>query len=290
LNRRMILVAGAVLLALGAATASLAVPGRAEQPLVALLAGTHVHGLAVDPADPDRLLIATHHGLHALTLSTGRTEQISRHSDDLMGFTPHPDDGTLFASGHPAGGGNLGFIVSEDGGATWTMRSPGLHGPVDFHAMTVSPADPSVIYGAYGGLQVSRDGGATWEMAGPTPEGLIALAASPADTDRLYAATEAGLRVSEDAGRSWQPAHPARAPVSSVTVARDGTVLAFVLDGGLQRATEPDLAWESVAADTGGHILLHLVRDPDDPLRLFAASHTGGILASADGGATWSSL
>jgi hypothetical protein len=290
LNGRTILAAGVLLLALGAAVASLAVPGRADQPLAALLAGTHVHGLAVDPADPDRLLIATHHGLHALTLSTRRSEQVSERRDDLMGFTPHPDGGTLFASGHPAEGGNLGFIVSEDGGATWTMRSPGLNGPVDFHAMTVSPADPAVIYGAYGGLQVSRDGGASWEMAGPAPEGLIALAASPADPGRLYAATEAGLRVSADAGRSWQPAHPARAPVSSVTVARDGTVLAFVLDGGLQRATEPGLAWESVAADTGGHILLHLVRDPDDPLRLFAASHTGGILASTDGGATWAAL
>jgi hypothetical protein len=75
--------------------------------------------------------------------------------------------------------------------------------------------------------------------------------------------------------------------VSSVTVARDGTVLAFVLEGGLQRATEPGLAWESVAADTGGVILLHLARDPNDPRRLFAASHTGGILASPDGGATW---
>ena len=36
---------------------------------------------------------------------------------DYMGFIPHPTDPSLlFASGHPAGGGNLGFIVSNDGG------------------------------------------------------------------------------------------------------------------------------------------------------------------------------
>jgi photosystem II stability/assembly factor-like uncharacterized protein len=290
LNGRTILAAGVLLLALGAAATTLAVPGRADQTLAELFAGTHVHGLAVDPSDPDRLLIATHHGLHALTLSTRRSEQVSERRDDFMGFTPHPDGGTLFASGHPAEGGNLGFIVSEDGGATWAMRSLGLNGPVDFHAMTVSPADPAVIYGAYGGLQVSRDGGVTWELAGPAPEGLIALAASRADANRLYAATEAGLRVSDDAGRSWRPAHPARAPVTTVTVAPDGTLLAFVLEGGLQRATEPGLAWEALAADTRGHILLHVARDPNDPRRLFAASHTGGIVASADGGATWSPL
>jgi photosystem II stability/assembly factor-like uncharacterized protein len=207
-----------------------------------------------------------------------------------MGFTPHPGGGSLYASGHPAQGGNLRFIVSEDGGATWEMRAPGLHGPVDFHAMTVSSAAPDVIYGTYRGLQVSRDGGASWEMAGPAPAGLIALAASATDPDRLYAATEAGLLVSSDAGRSWAQAHPSRAPVSSVATGPDGALLAFVLDGGLQRAVEPDLAWETVSTDTGGRILLHLAVDPHDPSRLFAASQHGEILASRDGGATWSPL
>jgi hypothetical protein len=289
MKRRTFLAAAAALAGLAAAAVAVA-PSHADQPLAALLAGTHIHGLAVDPGDPDRLLIATHNGLHALTISTGRTEQVSRSRDDFMGFTPHPGGGPLYASGHPAGGGNLGFIVSEDGGAMWEMRSPGLHGPVDFHAMTVSPADPAVIYGAYRGLQRSRDGGGSWEMVGPVPEGLIELAASPASPDRVYAATEAGLLVSDDAGRSWQPAHPSRAPASTVAVAPDGTVLAFVVGVGLQRAAEPDLAWATVTADTGGHILLHLSLDPHDPQRLFAASHTGGILASEDGGASWTRL
>ncbi len=79
-----------------------------------------------------------------------------------MGFTPHPaDESVLYASGHPAGGGNLGFIVSRDGGRGWSSLSPGVGGPVDFHQMDVSKADPSVIYGAHGGLQASRDGGRT---------------------------------------------------------------------------------------------------------------------------------
>jgi hypothetical protein len=286
-KRRTLLAAAA---GLGAAAALAVGPGRADQPLAQLLASTHVHGLAVDAADPDRLLIATHHGLHALTLSTGQTTQVSARRDDFMGFTPHPEGGTLFASGHPPDGGDLGFIVSEDGGATWEMRSPGLNGPVDFHQMTVSPADPAVIYGAYGGLQVSRDGGASWEMAGPAPAGLIELAASGVDPSRLYAATETGLLVSTDSGRSWAQAHPSRAPVSSVAVGPDGTLLAFALDGGLQRATEPDLAWGSVSTDTGGRILLHLAVDPHDPARLFAASQHGEILASEDAGATWSPL
>jgi hypothetical protein len=46
---------------------------------------------------------------------------------DFMGFTPHPSDpATLYSSGHPAGGGNLGFIVSEDGGGSWTQLADAL--------------------------------------------------------------------------------------------------------------------------------------------------------------------
>jgi hypothetical protein len=43
-----------------------------------------------------------------------------------MGFTPHPTNPSiLYASGHPAGGGNLGFIASEDGGRSWSQAKDG---------------------------------------------------------------------------------------------------------------------------------------------------------------------
>src|SRR5215210_1355266 len=78
---------------------------------------THFHGLAVDPADPSRLLLATHHGLYAVTMD-GSARLVSRSMDDFMGFSPHPSDGvTLYASGHPAGGGNLGVHDLDRWGA-----------------------------------------------------------------------------------------------------------------------------------------------------------------------------
>lgn len=92
---------------------------------------THVHGLAVDRNDPSRLLVATHHGLFSAS-PEGEALRISI-VQDFMGFNPHPSDpDVLYASGHPVGGGNLGFIASTDAGATWTQISPGAEGPVDF--------------------------------------------------------------------------------------------------------------------------------------------------------------
>ncbi|GIL01888.1 MAG: hypothetical protein BroJett030_17870 [Alphaproteobacteria bacterium] len=246
---------------------------------------THIHGLAVDPGDATRLLVATHHGLFR-TGPDGSAERISP-VQDFMGFTPHPVDAAiLYASGHPVDGGNLGFIASDDGGRSWTQISAGLDGPVDFHQMTVSRADPRTIYGAYGQLQVSRDAGRNWMAAGRPPARLIDLAASAVDADTVYAATETGLYVSTDGGSSWHPLLR-DGPVSLVEVTADGTLHAFVVGRGLVRASEPPIRFDTVSADFGSGYLLHLAADPARPERLFAVNEEGRIVASVDDGRSW---
>ena len=42
-----------------------------------------------------------------------------------------------------------GVIASTDGGVTWSSLAEGASGPVDFHAMAISRADPKVIYGSF---------------------------------------------------------------------------------------------------------------------------------------------
>ena len=275
-------------LACAAMLAAFGFPARAQSISVSELKDhTHIHGLAVDRLDPNCLLIATHHGLFR-TAQNGKVELISV-VQDFMGFTPDPSDpATLFASGHPSGGGNLGFIASTDNGATWTQISPGVNGPVDFHQMTVSAADPKVIYGAYGRLQTSRDAGKTWAAIGPLPEKLIDLAASAKDVDTIYAATEGGLLVSPDGGRDWKPAIE-DAPVSLVEMA-GGTLYAFVVGRGLVRSAEGQLDFIAVGGDWSNQILLHLAVDPKNPYRVYVASHHGDVLVTNDGGATWKQM
>ena len=224
---------------------------------------SHFHGLSVDPNDSARIYLATHHGFFAVSLD-GTATRLSDKRDDFMGFTPHPSiPGTLYASGHPAEGGNLGFIASSDGGKTWRKLSPGVGGPVDFHQMTVSPVDPATIFGAYGGaLQVSRDGGKTWILVGRTPDRLIDLAASSVDVNRLYAATQGGLLQSADGGRTWSDAFTLKRPVTMVEVTSTGAVYAFVVGTGLIHAAEPALAWQTLAGSWGENYLLYLAADP----------------------------
>lgn len=263
--------------------------GRAAEsvPLAELTRQTHLHGIAVDRSDPSVLILATHHGVWRLG-TDGTARRMSDDRNDYMGFTPHPDDAeTFFASGHPETGGNLGFIVSRDGGSSWQQLSAGAGGPVDFHAMDVSAADPDVFYGLYGSVQASGDGGQSWEIRGDPPADTFALAASSLDPETVYAATRIGVMVSRDGARSWDTAHPARQPASLVETAPGGAVYAFVVGEGLLRAEEPELGWQRLANDFGEDFPLHLAVDPSDPARLYAATRSGAVLASTDGGRSW---
>ncbi|MBT3535748.1 MAG: exo-alpha-sialidase [Rhodospirillaceae bacterium] len=268
----------------------------AAETSVSELAGrTHFHGIAVDRADPGRLYLATHHGVFIVDLNGGAV-RISANRNDYMGFTPHPTDpDVLFGSGHPVGGGNMGFIRSLDKGKTWEKLSNGINGPVDFHQMDVSKADPAVIAGISHGFQKSRDGGRTWKMIAAAPGGLIDLAASAKDVNTFYGATRRGLVRSVDGGRSWKPAHLVRRAVTMVHVVADGTVYAFQLGTGLIRTTEPKLNWRVVNSDFGNAYILHLGVHPDNAKQLYAItgnqqSHVQAIMSSPDGGKTWRQL
>jgi photosystem II stability/assembly factor-like uncharacterized protein len=257
-------------------------------PVHQLKQDTHIHGLAADRVNANHLLIATHHGVFRAG-PDGMAERISP-VKDFMGFTPHPSDPeTFYGSGHPAGGGNLGFIVSSDGGATWQQRSPGADGPVDFHQMTVSPVDPDIIYGTYGTLQRSADGGHSWSIVGPLPSDLISLAASARAVDTLYAGTRNGLQISRDGGQNWQTALSGFA-VSLVAADGDGGLFAFVPGHGLVRADEDVLDFSTLSQGWEDQVLLHMAFDPDEPRRIFAASHHSDVFASEDGGVTWSPM
>ena len=162
-------------------------------------------------------------------------------------------------------------------------------GPVDFHALTISRVDQHVLYGLYRGIQASQDGGATWQLVGPGPEGVIDLAASAADKDRLFAATGSGLQVSSDGGSTWEVIGPA-SPVTMVETGADGRLYAFFAGAGLFSADPDASKWTSLNEDLAGREFLHMASEPGTPDHLVAVTHSGEVLESRDGGKGWASF
>jgi photosystem II stability/assembly factor-like uncharacterized protein len=280
----MIHVAFAIAAALAAAATAHA------ETLKELAARTHFHGIAFARAGSAELILPTHHGIFAVDSKGGVTA--GSIVQDFMGFSPDPADPlSYYASGHPAGGGNSGFLKSSDGGGRWKQISEGVNGPVDFHQMDVSPADPKTIYGGYGQIQVSHDGGNSWSIAGTPPEGLIAIAASGLKSGTLYAATKGGLEVSADGGAVWQNLAFAGEPVSAIKSGPQRMLLAFVVGRGLMRADETKPAdWTLLSNSFGEAYPLHLAINPKDSKHLALTTQNNDVLESRDGGASWAAF
>lgn len=245
----------------------------------------HLHGIGVDAADADRLIVATHTGLHAWD---GSWSALGTARDDYMGFSPHPSEGGVyFVSGHPAGGGNMGFRKSTDGGATW--QQVGAVG-MDFHGMAVSPADPNRAWGYYAGqLWRSDDGGVSWAPISQSPPRIYSLAGGADARDTLFAATQGGVQRSADGGRTWTVLNP-RADIAVATTIGDPLVLWTAGPQGVHHSTDGGGNWTRVPLDAARQDFAYVAVAATDVKVVYAASHQTGVWRSTDAGETWTLL
>lgn len=180
--------------------------------------------VALDPADPGRVLAGTFDNGAFLTLDGGQRWQ---HASDGI---PHPrvlsvaisapdrvdGKGALFAGTEPS---NL--YRSRDDGRNWDAfpALPKLPSaptwsfpprPWTSHVRWIEPdphnADVLFVGIELGGVMRSTDGGTTWEDRKPGSQyDCHALAIHPVAHDRVYEAAGGGVAYSVDHGATWQP-------------------------------------------------------------------------------------
>jgi photosystem II stability/assembly factor-like uncharacterized protein len=262
----------------------------------------HIHGLALDRQNPEVVYVATHTGLVRLR-PEGGPEWVGEHRFDLMGFTAHPKEARLvYASGHPdvptyarEKVGNLGLLVSRDGGRTW--ESVALKGRADFHALTFSSQGGGQLLGwsVAGQPGLYRISTRTWEVERLPAQGLAnvwSLSASPAAAAPLLAGTSAGLRGSRDGGATWSAVAgvPASAAVTAVSyhVSDPSRAYAYVHQPGvgLVQSIDGGATWRSTGLYTGSDSpVVALAVGPGE--RVVVATTGADISCSRDGGRTW---
>lgn len=252
---------------------------------------THGHGLAVDVSDPNKLYIATHHGLLILK-NEKDLYQVGDSGDDYMGFSPHPTNSRVFfSSGHPASGGNIGFQKSEDEGFNWQKISDGAGGPVDFHAMAVSPVNPDVVFGWYrGALQKTTDGGNTWEIAGNTNFPVVNLAADTKDENIVYAASPQGLFISKNKGVSWNPLLDGFVSAIAVHPQDSQILLSFSEKQRFAKSGDGGKTWEKVSESFNGETPLFIAFNKQKPEIVYLLTEKNSLYKSVDTGSAWSKI
>ncbi len=244
--------------------------------------GQQIPALAVDPRDPNKLLVAV--------------------------------------AGHPYGPNpERGIFRSTDGGQTFqkVLYKDENVGASD---VEIDPTNPDIVYaglwesregpwengqwnGANGGLYKSTDGGQTWkQLGGGLPDGIIQayITIAASDSSRLYAsvATKGVVHIygSRDAGDTWaqvtdDPRPERRIGGGDLPVPkadpRNPDVL-YMTSTVTWKSTDAGKTWIGFRGAPGGDDYQNIWINPNDSRIICLVSDQGAIV-TVNGGESWSS-
>jgi photosystem II stability/assembly factor-like uncharacterized protein len=249
---------------------------------LALRDGQQIRNIAIDPREPNKLLVAV--------------------------------------VGHPYGPNEeRGIFRSTDGGKTFqkTLYKDENTGASD---VLLDPTNPNIAYAALwearqgpwenaawngtgAGIYKSHDGGQTWkQLTGGLPAGIVQanLAIASSDSKRLIStvATKDKVEIyrSDDAGQSWRvitnDARPAgRIGGGDLSQPRFDTKnpdIVYVTSTVTWKSTDGGETWTGFRGAPGGDDYQNIWINPNDPKIILLASDQGAII-TVNGGDSWSS-
>jgi len=188
-----------------------------------------------------------------------------------------------------------GVYRSTDGGEHWQLISP--EGSQEIHeveSIAIDPANPQVIYAGTWHLPWKTiDGGANWTSI---KQGIIddsdvfSIIVDPKDSNLVYASACSGIYKSQNGGDKFLKIQgiPSTARRTRVLM-QDPQNLNIVFAGtteGLFRTGDSGEAWQRT---TGPEVIVNAVYvNPANTNRILLATDRGGVLASNDGGYSFS--
>jgi len=210
-------------------------------------------------------------------------------------------------------------VKSIDGGVTWSLASKGYTGALMFD-LAVNPIHPGVVFStARSGIFRSINGGGSWQGLNKQPMNVVEIYSVVLKPDKpqvVIAASELLGNVfrSTDGGNSWSlvftlpgviPGDPATAQgfkqmvfaPSSTDLIYAGTCKGINLlqptstCKGIYRSLDGGLTWEdSNDQNTATQCVHDIAIHPIYPGLIYAASNSGGLFRTFDGGTEWGRL
>lgn len=167
-------------------------------------------------------------------------EQLEMDLDDLY-FLAEADEvppllDVHFASsqlGFAVGGYNL-FLVTEDGGVTWTARKDALPNPGEFHNNAIARDTNGRLFvaGEGGSVYRSEDQGLSWDAIPPGYEGSFFGLFATRDGLLVVTGLRGNVFISRDAGESWEePDNSAEQTLNGGLLMENGQLLIIGQNG-----------------------------------------------------------
>jgi photosystem II stability/assembly factor-like uncharacterized protein len=280
---------GIVVLAVGVILLSMSPGGQqtgsTERPYV----GGDLHSLAVDPTDPEKVVVGGHDG-GAISRDGGKTwrQASGLEGADPMGWVISPQDPQqMYVGGHP------GFYRSENGGKSFSQDNSGLPG-TDVHGLGMDPQNPDILY-AYivnYGIYRSSDAGESWEPVSDEAGVMGPILIDPRNSDTLYVSSmQGGFRKSTDGGESWETVSPfpGGGMVMSISQSWEKPDIFYAANGRrVLRSTDSGESWRPVGGELPGVSAVAIA--PSDPQIVYAGvleGDTATVYRSDDGGESW---
>jgi len=241
-----------------------------------------VTGIDIGPVDELRLAVTVTGGGTGLSVDGGRTWVASR-----KGSLPSDSSAVQFLRDGTTGlavGTQSGALYFSTNSIDWQLTA---QLPEGGHIFGLTRSGTGMLAATSHGV-FSSGNGTAWSdsSTGITNLTFSGLAASPVDTDVLFAATDQGVFRSQDAGMSWARCSESR-PTISVLVLQDGrTVLAGTSDGCVLRSADAGDHWVSIVRGVPG-VRIGILATRSTGSTVVYVGTDDGFAVSTDTGLTW---
>jgi len=255
--------------------------------------------IVVDPGDPNSIFVAAWSvndrtsGDIFYSRDGGRSWKVSpgMHGKPVRALAMGPTNSHLLVAGALDG-----VYVSTDAGGSWTRISPAENeGLRNIESLAVDSKDPNVIYaGTWHLAWKTNDGGTSWHKI---DRGMIddsdvfSIIVDATNSSVVFASACSGIYRSESAGDLFHkvqgiPFSARRTRVLKQNPANPDVVYAGTTEG-LWRSKDLGKTWRQL---TDPDVVVNDIWvDPQNSSRLLLATDRAGILASSDGGESFTS-
>lgn len=179
-------------------------------------------------------------------------------------------------------GANTGIYTSTNGGQDWGRAGISLLNLSQITDFAVTGT--SMLAGSFNGIYRSTDNGGTWTRLPNSPSLSLALAVAGT---RIFATSGVAIYLSNDDGANWTelPLSTDPGPINSLLAVGEALFVGGV--DSLHRVTARAGSSWLVTPVLRGQEIRHLAASAG---RLYAATLTGGVFRSTDGGQNWSAI